>query len=273
MNIRASALSSTGRRSNNEDACIVDDKLGLYAVADGMGGYEGGEVASGLALEEVRQFLRAMRDNPEQTWPFAGLASELTPSMFVTESESGHTVSAVVGEPTIASDETLVDQAVRVAHRSVIEARTPATPRMGTTIVLLLRSEAGTLTLAHVGDSRAYRLRDGQLEALTRDHSMVEELRAMGAIGPQETPDNLRNYLTRALGVDGWKHATVTSVEPRPNDRYLLCSDGLSGVLEDVVIGKHLGAPTLEAAAAALVKAAYDEGSTDNITVVVVAVE
>lgn len=272
MNIRASALSSTGRRSNNEDACIVDDKLGLYAVADGMGGYEGGEVASGLALEEVRQFLNAMRDNPEQTWPFAGLASELTPAMLVTESESGHTVSAVVGEPTVASDETLVDQAVRVAHRSVIEARTPATPRMGTTIVLMLRSATG-MTLAHVGDSRAYRLRDGKIEPLTRDHSMVEELRAMGAIGPEETPDNLRNYLTRALGVDGWKHATVASVELRPNDRYLLCSDGLSGVLDDDVIGKHLGAPTLDGATGALVQAAYDAGSTDNITVVVVAVE
>ncbi len=273
MNIRASALSSTGRRSNNEDACIVDDQLGLYAVADGMGGYDGGELASGLALEEVRQFLRAMRDNPEQTWPFAGLATERTPAVFVTESELGHHVSVVVGEPTTVSDETLVDQAVRVAHRSVIEARTPATPRMGTTIVLLLRSEAGALTLAHVGDSRAYRLRDGQLEALTRDHSMVEELRAMGAIGPEETPDNLRNYITRALGVDGWKHATVKSIEPRPNDRYLLCSDGLSGVLDDGTLARHLAAATLDDATGALVQAAYDAGSTDNITVVVVAVD
>ncbi len=245
MKTQATAITTTGRRSNNEDAFVVDHELGLFAVADGMGGYDGGEIASRLALDEVREFLRALRDDPEQTWPFSS-------------------------DPALAPAENLVDQAIRLAHRAVIEARTHARPKMGTTIATVVRpDERGPFVVAHVGDSRVYRWRGGELTQLTRDHSFIEELRETGAIAPEEELPYLRNYITRALGVGGWSRPTVTRVDSRPGDRFLICTDGLT-VLDERELARHLAARSSQVAAERLVDAALARGSMDNITALVI---
>ncbi len=246
----ASAMTLTGHRSNNEDAFVVDPELGLYAVADGMGGYEGGEIASHVALDELRSFLRALRLDPEHTFPLRAI-------------------------PDLTPEEQAVDQAIRIAHRSVIKARTVRTRRMGTTIATLVQPRpGGPFVLAHVGDSRVYRMRDGELVQLTRDHSFLEALRQSGAIGPDETmPEHVGGRLTKALGVEGWDHPTVTRVHPAPGDRYLLCTDGLSGALGKHEIAVLLADRTLADTARCLVDAALARGSRDNITAVVVGVD
>ena len=244
----ASALTVTGRRSNNEDAFVVDPELGLFAVADGMGGYEGGEIASQLALDEIRAFLRALRDSPEP--PVPPTAPEQSP------------------------DERVVAQAIRVAHRSVMSARTVQTRRMGTTIATLVQPRPDApFVVAHVGDSRVYRYRGGEVTQLTRDHSFLEELRQCGALGPDEgMPESVGGRLTRALGMSGWEHPTVTRICQAPGDRYLICTDGLSCALDNQAIAAILARQPPAEAARQLVDAALARGSRDNITAVVVCV-
>lgn len=246
MQLTAAATTTRGRRHNNEDALLVAPDAGLFAVADGMGGYEGGEVASSLALAEVAAFVRSFHDDRERTWPFA---ADLTRS----------------------PAENVLDQAIRLAHRSVLEARNPQCPRMGTTIAALY--DAGDrVAFAHVGDSRIYRWRRGRLVALTTDHSVVAELRAAGVLGPEEAPKHLRNYVTRALGVEGWLRPTVGLDVPEEGDRYLLCTDGICGFVSAPDIAEELGFPSRQGAAERLVHLALQRGSTDNITAVVVGV-
>lgn len=248
----ASALTVTGRRSNNEDAFVVDPELGLFAVADGMGGYEGGEIASQLALDEVRAFLRSLRAAPALPEPAA-------PSP---------------AAPDQSADERVVAQAIRVAHHSVMSARTVATRRMGTTIATLVQPRPDApFVVAHVGDSRVYRYRGGEVTQLTRDHSFLEELRQCGALGPDEgMPESVGGRLTRALGMSGWEHPTVMRICQAPGDRYLLCTDGLSCALDTQAIAAILARQPPAEAARQLVDAAYARGSRDNITAVVVCV-
>lgn len=242
----ASAMTTTGRRENNQDAYCVDQDLGLFAVADGMGGYAGGEVASNLALDVLQSFLRERVANPRQTRSFRRGASDV--------------------------DEDRVAQAIRVAHRSILAARNRERPKMGTTIATIVSTGASDLpfVVAHVGDSRVYHWRDGELRQVTRDHSFIEELRRTGAVAPDEDLPSLRNYLTRALGVPGWANPSLRRVTYRPGDRFLLCTDGLSGVLCDEAIAQLMSEPRCEDIAENLVETAYALGSTDNITAVVV---
>ncbi|MFO0750400.1 MAG: protein phosphatase 2C domain-containing protein [Myxococcota bacterium] len=249
MHLSAASLTTTGRRSNNEDAHLARPELALFAVADGMGGYACGEVASRIALDELGAFVAAVTSDRERTWPNAWDAK-------------------------LTLGENLLDQAILVAHRRVIEARPRNVSRMGTTLAALyLDREAGLAVLGHVGDSRVYRWRAGELTQLTRDHSMVEELRASGAIGPDDSLPGMAHIVTRALGVEGWSRPTVTALRPEPGDRYLLCTDGLCGVLDADSIAAHLAYPSRAAAAERLVHAALEAGSNDNITAVVVGVE
>lgn len=244
-----SALTVTGRRSNNEDAFVVDPELGLFAVADGMGGSEGGEVASQVAVTELRAFMRALRDGSVQTFPSLSRA-ELSP------------------------DERVVEHAIRHAHRAVINARTVETRRMGTTIATLIQPRPDApFVIAHVGDSRVYRYRAGELVQLTRDHSFLEELRQAGAIGcDDELPASVGARLTRALGLGGWDHPTLMRVCQAPGDRYLLCTDGLTGALDHDAIAALIAHPSPAEAARQLVDTAFERGSRDNITAVVVCV-
>jgi serine/threonine protein phosphatase PrpC len=234
-------MSHIGRRKNNEDRLCVLPELGLFAVADGMGGYEGGEVASALTIEQLSDFVQRNRRDPAGTWP----CKEDKKRSFV---------------------ENLLAAGVMVAHQSICAQRQGVLEQMGSTVVAAI-VDSGRLCFAHVGDSRLYRLRNGTLEALTRDHSVWAELEAQGMAGAREDFP-FRNQITRALGTNAAR-ADTGSAELLAGDTYLLCSDGLYDPLAPEVIAPLMGLP-LDEAAQALVKAAYDAGGSDNISLVLI---
>ncbi len=249
------------KRLKNEDSIGVFDDLGLYVVADGMGGHAAGEVASRAAVEAVRDWVKT--------------------SAIVTVkdvSDEALRVEADAGQRLF--------EAVNLANREVLEkaASDPRLKGMGTTVAAALLEkddnggEAGVggrltgLALAHVGDSRIYLFRNGELRRLTRDHSLVEEMVAEGRITPgQARVHPFRNVITRALGTKEGVQADMSGLVPEPGDVLLLCSDGLTGMLEDLKIAEILaanaGSPFV--CADALVRAANDAGGADNISVVV----
>ena len=228
---RAAGLTDTGRRRRqNEDAFVCDPPL--FAIADGMGGAQAGEVASGLAAAAF---------------------------------EEG--AAAIHGEDGVA---TLVRAAnARIFERAVHD---PTVAGMGTTATVAVVDEsAGTVTLAHVGDSRAYRYRRGALEQLTTDHSLVGELVRSGRLTEDEAAVHPhRSVITRALGTDADVEVDTLTVEVVPGDLVLLCSDGLSAMVRDEEIARVLeatGAAPREAGEA-LIAAANAAGGEDNVTVV-----
>jgi serine/threonine protein phosphatase PrpC len=220
------ARTDVGRvREGNEDAFMANEPL--FAVADGMGGHQGGEVASNMALEKLKSA--------------AGGAAALI-------------------------------QAVQDANRAVFQkaSEDPALSGMGTTLTAFL-VEGDSLRLAHVGDSRAYLLRDGKLQRITKDHTVVERLVDEGRLTPQEAELHpQRSILTRAIGVEGDVQVDQGSIDTQVGDRLLLCSDGLTGMVSEDDIRRILeGQSDPQAAADALVEAANEGGGQDNITAVV----
>jgi PPM family protein phosphatase len=242
MMIDSYALSIAGRRTNNEDAICAEPGLGLFVVADGMGGYEGGEIASALAVDAIHELVRRTAGDADVTWPY-----KIDPRRTVSENE--------------------LMVATRLAADRIAAQRQGELADMGSTVVAL-RMTGNRAVIAHVGDSRVYRLRDGLLGQLTIDHSLAAQLEASGM-----TPEPnfaWRHVITRALG--------TTTSEPdvqcqviEHGDVFLLCSDGLSEVLAPARITRLLALP-VEAACRALVDAAYAAGSRDNISAVVVRV-
>jgi protein phosphatase len=241
---RAAALTDAGRkRRRNEDAVRVDIALGLAAVADGMGGHPAGDLASAVAVQAVFDHLRPTLEPPAE---------------------------AISGRPAGAA----MAEAVRGADASVRRAarEDPARAEMGTTLTtLLLPAHDGHAVIGHVGDSRAYRFRSGALELLTRDHTWVwDQLLAGHLTARQARVHPRRSLLTQALGVEASVEPDVLEVEARPGDVFLLCSDGLTEMLDDPVIEALLAGHLpegLDEAASALVDAANGEGGRDNVTV------
>jgi serine/threonine protein phosphatase PrpC len=246
MRIEFSASSVVGRRNNNEDQLCADPELGLFVVADGMGGYEGGEIASRIAVEELREFVGRNRRDPGATWPCGE-------------------------DKKRAYSESLLHAATLRAHQQIVAHRTERLRNMGSTIVTLLL-EDGRATCAHVGDSRLYRLRSEALVQLTRDHSFWAELEAAGGTEVQRKDFGWKNQITRALGVDGSHRADTASLDLLPGDVWLLCSDGLYDPLEPEQIAEALKLPDAKAACEAIVQRAFEAGSQDNITAIVVRV-
>ena len=231
-----SASSSVGRkRRHNEDSYV--EAPPVFAVADGMGGAQAGEVASGLAAETVR--------------------------------EGNHDPGAS-GEERVGA---LIKAAnLRVHNRAAADA---AASGMGTTMTVALLQEDGKVAIGHVGDSRAYRLRDGQLEQLTDDHSLVAELVRRGELSPAEAAVHpQRSVITRALGTESDVDVDVFTVETRDGDLFLLCSDGLTTMVDvdtiTAILERHRS--SLASATAALIKAANDRGGDDNITAILFAI-
>ncbi len=227
-------LSDTGReRRTNEDNAF--SQAPLFAVADGMGGARGGEVASGIVVETLTGGM------PDGVPPEAGLA-ELT-------REANH----------------------RIHQRATADAERAG---MGTTLTAAYVGD-GEVAFAHVGDSRAYRFRDGKLEQLTNDHSLVGELVRRGKLTPQQAEEHpQRSVITRALGPEASVQVDSFSVGAQPGDVFLLCSDGLTSMvpvetMEDVL----READSLDAAARRLIDAANEAGGRDNITVVLFRIE
>ncbi len=232
----ATAVTDTGRRRlGNEDAFVCEPPL--FAVADGMGGAQAGELASRIAAAALEE-------------RGAGLHGEAA-------------VAAVVQD---AND--------RIFRRSLHD---PSAAGMGTTVtVALLDEESGTITIGHVGDSRAYRVRDGRLEQLTDDHSLVAELVRSGRLTQEEADQHPhRSVITRALGTEEAVEVDTRTEAIETGDLYLLCSDGLTiMVADEEILDLVTGAGgDLDAAAEALVAAANAAGGEDNVTVVLVAIE
>jgi protein phosphatase len=242
VKLRSHGLTDVGKiRESNEDQFLVDDAIGLYAVADGMGGHAAGEVASEIAVRSVAEWLRG---SPRAE----------------TEDEARRRLEEALSE----------------ANRKICESTAAHDERrgMGTTMVALL-ALPDRAVIAHVGDSRAYLLREGRLRLLTSDHSWVNEQVRMGILSEQDAQRHpMRNVVTRALGSRGEVRVDITQEPIRPGDAFLLCSDGLNVMLEDEEIREALAreASDPEAACRALVDAANGSGGEDNTTVVVVCV-
>lgn len=246
MQLDAFAMTITGRRAHNEDAVCVRPDLGLFVVADGMGGYEGGEVASHVAVTAIEELVARTAGDADVTWPH----------------RADPRLDPVASELAVAT---------RVAGERIAAAKVGPLAQMGSTVVALrLDATRSKVAIGHVGDSRAYRLRAGRLERLTIDHSLWEELVAGGAAPVERDAFPYRHVITRALGTP--RDEPSLRVEPLARgDVFLLCSDGLSEVLADEAIIAALAHPAATACRA-LVDAAYAAGSKDNISAVVVRV-
>ena len=237
-------------RLHNEDAFRVDGDNGLYVVADGMGGHSHGEVASQLAVNSIRDFIAKSADR-DTTWPF-GMDSRL-------ERHSN-----------------LLKMAVRMAHDHVLRAisKDGSLYGMGTTVVGFLLG-GSTAAVAHVGDSRAYRLRNGRLDQLTQDHTWVNEQVVAGFLSKEQARSHpLKNVVTRALGGESEVIVDVRELEVKPGDLYLLCSDGLTGMLSDADIRERVSSGRdLHEICRGLVNDSNARGGIDNVTVVLLKIE
>lgn len=241
-------VSDTGRkRPHNEDSAVTDPVTGLAVVADGMGGYKAGEVASAIAAKAILDTVR-------------GDIQNLSP-------ESADSV-----DPELSAESGLVRESIIGANRHIFKTATevPQCQGMGTTVVVVLFHD-NRVIVAHVGDSRVYRLRDGDLSQITNDHSLVQELIDRGFFTPEEAEANTpKNLVTRALGIDETVEVDVSEQAAKTGDIYLLCSDGLNDMVDDeeirLTLSKYSG--NLAEAAHELVRLANESGGKDNISVV-----
>jgi protein phosphatase len=242
-------VSDIGRRRKlNEDNVLVDDDLGLFVVADGMGGHNAGEVASSLAVEVVSNFIRRSREEEEITWPY-GI------------------------DPKISLNGNRLRTAVMLANKRVwkeADNREEYTG-MGTTLVAALVA-GEEVVLCNAGDSRAYRLRDAKLEQVTTDDSWVQAAFSEGVLQPQEIQYHpMRNIITKAIGAREAIEVNILEEGLQSGDIYLLCSDGLHGMVNDQDIERIMVSAEgdLEKAVRALIEAANAGGGKDNISAVI----
>ncbi len=248
---RCVGASDTGRvREHNEDTIGTDGDIGLVVLADGMGGYKAGEVASGIAVRTVLTLVKDAVDRED---------------LSLSDEVNG------LSRPGI-----LLRDAIQRANKVIYQtARTQANCEgMGTTVVAGLFFD-DKLTIAHVGDSRMYRCRDGKLEQVTQDHSLLQELVSRGFYTPEEAQRAAaKNYVTRALGVEPTVDVEITEMPALKDDVYLLCSDGLSDMVEDddIQLTINTFGANLETVAKQLVLLGNDNGGRDNISVVLVRV-
>lgn len=218
-------------RRQNEDAAWFDEACGVFAVADGMGGHLAGEVASGMAIDAVK----------------------------------------AMAKKNAAASISVMRSAVLDAHEAIVRhaKKNPACAGMGTTLSVMWRG-GHYMYIAHVGDSRIYRMRGGALERITQDHSLVEELVRAGIITQEEARTHpRRNIITRALGTQGDNMPDLLAADRKPGDLWLLCSDGLSGMISDEEIERVMkSGATLDMMADSLLLKALDAGGRDNVTLI-----
>lgn len=237
-------------RTHNEDCFDADDQNQVYIVADGMGGHNHGEVASRVAVDSIREYIAQSVDR-DGTLPIGYDAN-------------------------LFQHSNRLKRSIQVAHDRVLTAiREDGTLLgMGTTIVGAMLDN-GILALAHVGDSRGYRLRDGRLELLTQDHTWVNEQVVAGYLSEDQAKSHpLKNVVTRALGGDNEIVVDVVETEAKAGDLFLLCSDGLTTMLTDQEIHERMSADeTLDVICRRMVDDANARGGFDNVTVLLMQVE
>ncbi len=234
------------KRKHNEDSLLAAEEFGVFVVADGVGGRKAGELASAITVNTFQSY-----------------APQLKASVDAFASNSNRDSRNAVLQ--------LLDQAANAASRRVYEAAT-ATGRQGMTTTLVAAViGGGAAFVVHVGDSRAYLVRDGQLRQLTEDHSMVNELIRTGAMSPDDAATSrYRNVITRAVGLYPNVRTDTLHVELLDGDRLLLCSDGLTDMVQPDRILELAGMANLTLAVDALIQGALDKGGRDNVTVVAI---
>lgn len=243
------ALTDPGaKRSHNEDSICADPRTGLAVVADGMGGYKGGEVASALAVNMIRGELEGFLAKRRE------------------EAENGD------GDRRFCPESLAVRDVLELANQIIFNTAQsqPQYQGMGTTIVLVLFYDS-RVTIAHVGDSRLYRLRENELELITVDHTLLQELIARGFYTADEARQSQnKNLVTRALGIESEVEIDIQEDVALPEDIYLLCSDGLNDMVEDRDIYLTLKRynDNLDQAVAELVRQANENGGKDNVSVI-----
>ena len=251
-------LSSAGRthvgmkRTHNEDSLRLFREENLFIVADGMGGHASGEVASQMSVETLAEFFRSTAEDDEVTWPYKL-------------------------EKNRKYEENRVVTGVKLSNRRIFEsaARDAKLKGKGTTIVVTFFVN-DVCYIGHVGDSRVYRYRDGALFQITEDHSLLNDYIKMRQLTPEEIEAfPHKNVIVRALGMKETVQVDIASEQPQKGDVYLLCSDGLSGMITDDDMAAILAdeIDDLDKSCEALIDAANQNGGTDNITVILVRFE
>ena len=235
-------------RSHNEDSIAADASKGLVVLADGMGGYNAGEVASGMATTVLVTELQHLLDE-----------------------RSPHEIDAETGLPLA---QRLLREQIAKTNASIYQASQsqPQYAGMGTTLVVALFYD-NRMTVAHIGDSRLYRLRGDEFKQITRDHSLLQEQIDSGMITPEQAKmSQNKNLVTRALGIDPTVDPEIHDYETQPEDIYLLCSDGLCDMVSDEDVGMVLQtlSSNLKLCAEHLVQMANDNGGRDNVSVILV---
>ncbi|HEY8945117.1 MAG TPA: Stp1/IreP family PP2C-type Ser/Thr phosphatase [Polyangiaceae bacterium] len=253
MRAVAAGITDVGlQRDHNEDSFAILKEHALYIVADGMGGHRAGDVASRLATEAIVDFFRATAAE-DFTWPF-------------------HFDSR------LSEEENRLLTGIKIANRQIIERsmRSRECHGMGTTVVgALFNGKRAKMYIGHVGDSRAYRVREGSIQQMTRDHSLVNDyLMAMPELTEEQRSELPKNVITRALGMQEHVAVDLQGDDARPGDYYVLCSDGLSGMIDDSeILDVVTGSGDLEEVCRRLVALANEHGGEDNITALIVRIE
>jgi len=250
VKITYKAVSDVGRkRKGNEDSLFVNPEQHLFVVADGMGGHAAGEIASKVAVDSINEFVCLTGGDEEITWPF-GL------------------------DENISYDGNRLKTAIRYANRKVLEATKEKSEYEGmatTVAAVLVDGDSGNI--GHVGDSRVYLVRDGEISQLTSDHSWVNEQIQSGVISPDQARTHpLRNVVTRALGGKPDLQVDMQQHKAKAGDILLLCSDGLTTMIPDEEIARLMreAGGDVDKAALSLVSSANAKGGEDNITVLLI---
>lgn len=260
--MQAAGLTHIGRRPNNEDSYRIEPELGLFLVADGMGGYEGGEVASKLVVDTLASFFAKRGDSDD------------APAVDAAQGDDDAERVSAHDEDTAGLELSLPEQrmalAIRMAHREVLQEAQGRLREMGSTLAAL-HAWDGKVLIAHVGDSRVYRIRGGHIEQMTRDHSLTADLEAAGCENMlAHLPPHYRHMVTRCIAANANAQPDFRVLETQPDDTYVLCSDGVHDVLGGDAILDAVHNTACAEASERVVARAMAEGTQDNITVVVV---
>ena len=250
--VRFSGATNIGRkRDHNEDSIHLPTEARLALVADGMGGHASGEVASRLAVDIVVEYFRDTADQQTLTWPYKV-------------------------DRDLRADVNRMQTSIMLANLEIWEKsqRESRFKGMGTTCVALYFLD-DTAIIGHVGDSRCYRFRERELTQLTEDHSLINDYIKMKRVTPEEAENwPHKNVIVRALGMKESVQVDILHEQPKVGDCYVLCSDGLSGMIKDDQIAHIVGSERdLDRAVERLIDAANEEGGVDNISVVLARVE
>lgn len=248
LRIEVAGQTDVGRKRNhNEDNFAIYPEFGLYIVADGMGGHASGEVASKMAIDTLQEFFASTADDPERTWPYK------------MDRSKGY-------------EENRLITGIKLCNLRIYEQaqRNSKQRGMGTTVATLFAVEDGFF-VAHVGDSRCYRIRESRIEQLTEDHSLLNDYKKMKRLTEEEIANfPHKNVIVRALGMKDTVKVDTRFEQPEQGDLLLLCSDGLCGPVADAQILDIVHAThDLAEMAQRLIAAANDRGGPDNITCVV----